>query len=263
VNRRRFLHALALGAAPAVLSTGLGTAVVRAEEDPRGLETEALSGPGLGVQHIVWSGPTVPADGIDVAFTFDDGPDPELTPRLLDLLKQRDIRATFLVIGERASERPDLLRRAIDDGHEIGNHTWSHHTLAQLSKAEIERELTRTAEVISQPVRWFRPPNGVITGAGAQVAAAHHYDILMWSCSGSSHALATPPQVAAHIEHHLEHGSVIDLHDGLGRAGFSRWRATVDAMRRRRAMELAALPEILARAKERGVRFVTMSELDA
>ena len=86
-------------------------------------------------------------------------------------------------------------------------------------------------------------------------------DVLLWSCSASPRSLRTPAEVAAHINGDLHPGTVLCMHDGLGRAGFSRWRSTVNAMRARRAMELSALPRILDEAKDRGVRFVTVSEL--
>jgi peptidoglycan/xylan/chitin deacetylase (PgdA/CDA1 family) len=255
VHRRAFLGAALLGATPTVLGAGLGTAVVRASEDDDGRRTAAGSGPGLGTQRILWSG----ADA--VALTFDDGPDPDLTPPLLDLLERRGLTATFLLIGARVEEHPDLVRRAVDGGHELGNHTWSHRSLATLDRHEVHRELERTAAVLPHPVRWFRPPDGVLTGAGAQVAAEHHYDVLLWSCSASPRSLRTPAEVASHVDHEMRSGTVLCMHDGLGRAGFSRWRATVSAMRKRRTMELAALPRILDEAKDRGVRFVTVSEL--
>ena len=244
-----------IGATPSVLGAGLGTAVVHASEDDQGVLTASTSGPGLGVQRIIWSSER------DVALTFDDGPDPELTPALLDILDAHHVPATFMVIGARAAQRPDLVRRAIDSGHEIGNHTWSHRSLATLSRTEVEREIARAADVLPEPVRWFRPPRGVLTGAGAQVAAEHRYDILLWSCSGSSPELKSTEAVATHVADRLHPGTVVCMHDGLGRAGFSHWKATVRHMRARRAMELAALPHILRRAVDAGVRFVTVSEL--
>jgi peptidoglycan/xylan/chitin deacetylase (PgdA/CDA1 family) len=255
VHRRTFLGAALLGATPTVFGAGVGTAVARASEDDDGRGTAAASGPGLGIQRILWSGAGA------VALTFDDGPDPDLTPPLLDLLARRDIQATFLLVGVRAARHPDLVRRAVDAGHELGNHTWSHRSLASLDRQEVHRELERAAGALPHPVRWFRPPDGVLTGAGAQVAAEHHYDVLLWSCSASPRSLRTPAEVSSHVDRHLRPGTVLCMHDGLGRAGFSRWRATVTAMRKRRAMELSALPRILDEALDRGVRFVTASTL--
>jgi peptidoglycan-N-acetylglucosamine deacetylase len=241
VDRRRFLQVAVLGTAPGVLGAGVGTVAVRATADDQAVGTAATSGPGLGVRRTIWSG----TSETDVALTFDDGPDPQLTPGLLDVLDRLRVPATFMVIGARAAERPDLVQRARDAGHEIGNHTWSHHSLALLPPDEVRRELARTAEVIGE-ARFFRPPRGVLTGAGAQAAAELGYDTLMWS-GGSG------------VE--LRPGMVCCLHDGLGRAGFSRWGPTVRTMRTKRARELAELPGKIERARDAGVRFVTVSEL--
>src|SRR3954462_7715615 len=72
-------------------------------------------------------------DGPYIAMTFDDGPSPETTPRLLDILKQRNIKATFFMIGQNAERHPDIVKRILADGHEIGNHSWTHPQLAKLS----------------------------------------------------------------------------------------------------------------------------------
>jgi peptidoglycan/xylan/chitin deacetylase (PgdA/CDA1 family) len=232
VDRRSFLQV-------AVLGGGLGAAGARIGGDPQAVSTAATSaGVGLGTQRVVWS---LAADDDAVALTFDDGPDPDLTPGLLDVLARHDVRATFLVVGERAAQHPDLLRRIRAGGHEVGNHTWSHHSLAELSVEGVRREIGRTAELLGAEARWFRPPRGVLTGAAAQVAAEHGYDILMWS-SGAQRPLAA--------------GAIACMHDGLGRAGFSRWSPTVTHMRAKRSRELATLPARIARATSDGLRFV-------
>ncbi|MGP3770098.1 polysaccharide deacetylase family protein [Streptomyces sp. SDT5-1] len=99
-----------------------------------------------------------------MALTFDDGPDPEYTPEILRILREHDVRATFLVCGGRAGERPDLLRRLADEGHIVGNHTWTHPLLLKLDRARIRTEMERTCELIDrtlgEPPQWFRAPYG-------------------------------------------------------------------------------------------------------
>ena len=248
MDRRRFLQTSIVGV-PAVLGVGLGTAVDRSVDDDDGLGTKARSGPGLGVQRILWSG-----SGDGVALTFDDGPDAELTPRVLDALERHGIRATFMVIGMRAAAAPDLVKRAVDAGHEIGNHTWSHHSLATLDAAQVREELTRTTELLGRivpdaDVRLFRPPRGILTGAAAQAAAELGHDVLLWSCTKGND-----------LDRKLVPGTIACLHDGTGRSELSRWPWR-HGLRAERELEVAALPSVLDRAIDSGVRFVTASEL--
>lgn len=244
MDRRRFLTAGVLGA-PAVLGVGVTSAVERAGSDDA-LHTRARSGRGLGVQRIVWSG-----TGDGVALTFDDGPDAELTPQVLDALDRARVRATFMVVGERVAAAPDLVRRAVDAGHEIGNHTWSHRNLASLAPEDVRAELGRTADLLARvvpdaTVRFFRPPRGVLTGAAAQAAGELGYDVLLWSCTRSGLDRRVPP------------GTVACLHDGTGRSELGRW-PWHHSLRRKRRTEVAGFPSALARMADDGVRFVTAS----
>jgi len=100
----------------------------------------------------------------ELALTFDDGPNPAWTPRLLDLLAERDVRATFFMVGKFAKAERDLARRVADAGHLVGNHTWSHPDLSRARDANVLDELTRTndllADITGKPIRYFRPPFG-------------------------------------------------------------------------------------------------------
>ena len=99
-----------------------------------------------------------------IAMTFDDGPHPALTPQLLDMLKTRGSKATFFLIGESAAAHPDIVRRIAAEGHEIGNHSWSHPQLTKLKPAALREELERTsstiAEIIGKPILVMWPPYG-------------------------------------------------------------------------------------------------------
>src|SRR5438132_10143074 len=99
-----------------------------------------------------------------IALTFDDGPSAKLTPKLLDVLAAHHIKATFFVIGENVAEHPEIVARAAREGHEIGNHSWSHPNLAKMSDAGVRNQLQRTNDAIksdtgSHPTI-FRPPSG-------------------------------------------------------------------------------------------------------
>jgi peptidoglycan/xylan/chitin deacetylase (PgdA/CDA1 family) len=102
-----------------------------------------------------------------VAMTYDDGPHPRLTPTLLDALKARGLSATFYLIGKSVVTWPDIVRRIADEGHEIGNHTWSHPNMARLGDSAMLREIDRTSEAIQKitgrPPVTFRPPYGAFT----------------------------------------------------------------------------------------------------
>jgi peptidoglycan-N-acetylglucosamine deacetylase len=111
-------------------------------------------------------GPTLvaPRTPGQIALTFDDGPNPAWTPRLLDILAEHNVHATFFMVGKFAKSERELARRVADAGHLIGNHTWSHPDLSRTRDANVLDELTRTNDILAsitgKPVRYFRPPFG-------------------------------------------------------------------------------------------------------
>ena len=106
-------------------------------------------------------------DGPYIAMTFDDGPSPDNTTRLLDILKQRNIKVTFFMIGPNVVAHPEIARRALAEGHEIGNHSWTHPQLSKLSDLRVAEEITKTQEAIKNACGFtptlLRPPYGAIT----------------------------------------------------------------------------------------------------
>jgi peptidoglycan/xylan/chitin deacetylase (PgdA/CDA1 family) len=100
----------------------------------------------------------------EIALTFDDGPNPAWTPRLLDLLAEHNIHATFFLVGKFAKTERALARRVVESGHLVGNHTWGHPDLSRTRAANVLDELTRTndllGEITGEPIRYFRPPFG-------------------------------------------------------------------------------------------------------
>src|SRR5215212_8463118 len=95
--------------------------------------------------------------GRRIALTFDDGPDPRTTPRILDSLREHDLKATFFVLGRRVKERPGLLRRIVKEGHTIGNHTYNHTDMSDLSQKRMRLELRRTQEAVDDALGYHYP----------------------------------------------------------------------------------------------------------
>ncbi|MFP3986587.1 polysaccharide deacetylase family protein [Streptomyces sp. E11-3] len=120
-----------------------------------------------------------------MVLTFDDGPDPRYTPGILKTLRRYDVRAMFFVCGEMAEANPDLMRRMADDGHTVGNHTWSHPQLTLLSRSAIRRQIERTSDVVDdlvgEPPRWFRAPYGAWNRATFQLGSEFGMEPLAWT----------------------------------------------------------------------------------
>lgn len=221
------------------------------------------TGATYGTMQVVWNGPgTAKA----VALTYDDGPHGEYTPRFLDVLRDHGARATFNVVGTLVAGDADIVKRAADEGHEIGNHSWRHDHFVQRDAAEIARSLTRCADAIEAAIgrrpTWFRPTRGEITGSVLLAAAATGHQTMMWSYTGT---LDAPPANAylRSFTDALAPGMIASYHDGLGSTTFGRESSMKRKLRSYREAELAALPGILAAGTDAGYRFVTMSELIA
>jgi peptidoglycan-N-acetylglucosamine deacetylase len=131
----------------------------------------------------VWRLPARAADGI--ALTFDDGPDPQSTPAILDLLSAHQVRATFFVIGKQVEAHPETARRIVDAGHAIAGHTYSHRELPSLDPATMSTELERCRRVIADATgvdtRLVRPPRGRLDWRSLRLAAKLGYTVVHWS----------------------------------------------------------------------------------
>ncbi|WP_405608556.1 polysaccharide deacetylase family protein [Streptomyces sp. NBC_01511] len=127
----------------------------------------------------------MPYLGRSMVLTFDDGPDPRYTPGILETLRAHDVRAMFFVCGEMATGQRDLLREMADDGHIVGNHTWSHPELPKLRPARIREEMERTSEVIERtlgrPPVWFRAPYGSWNRHTFTIGAGLGMEPLAWT----------------------------------------------------------------------------------
>src|SRR6516225_6060435 len=134
-------------------------------------------------QNITFS--SVHTDGAYIAMTFDDGPSATLTPKLLDLLAARHIKVTFFVIGENVAEHPEIVTRAAREGHEIGNHSWSHPNFAKMSQESVRSQLQRTDDAIKNATgkrpTLMRPPYGSLTEREKRwIHDEFGYQIILW-----------------------------------------------------------------------------------
>lgn len=184
-----------------------------------------------------------------IAITFDDGPHPRNTPRLLDMLKERGIRSTFFVVGDMVRHNPQLLRRMIAEGHEIGNHTVTHSTLSRMSDAGLRDELRKAHQQIlaatGVPPRCMRPPGGAIRKDQKQLMLKEFgYPTILWSCDPKDWQRPGVSVVTQRLIDGATPGGILLAHDLHA--------PTVDAMPR-------TLDTLLAK----GYRFVTISELIA
>jgi peptidoglycan/xylan/chitin deacetylase (PgdA/CDA1 family) len=128
---------------------------------------------------------TAPARPGEIALTFDDGPNPQWTPKLLDALASHKVHATFFLLGGFAQAQPDLIRRIAAEGHLIGNHSWSHPDLSRTSARNVREELVRTSQTLEQmvgaPVRYFRPPFGARRPAVFRIARELKLTPVLWN----------------------------------------------------------------------------------
>lgn len=154
-----------------------------------------------------------------VVLTFDDGPDDLITPAMLDVLRDWQSTATFFVIGDQVQARPDLVRRAAEEGHTIGNHTWSHADLTGLDPEGVRGELARTSDAIaaatgSPPTLW-RPPFGKHDAAVDAEAEDLGMQLLSWSdgTDGLDWQGLAPQAIADRVVGNAEPGSIVLLHD--------------------------------------------------
>lgn len=124
-------------------------------------------------------------EGRTMVLTFDDGPDPRYTPGILRTLRRYDVRAMFFVCGEMAVDNKDLLREMADDGHLIGNHTWTHPLLPKMSRSAMREEIERTSDVVEdavgEPPAWFRAPYGAWNRNAFQLGADLGMEPLAWT----------------------------------------------------------------------------------
>ena len=198
---------------------------------------------------------TGPRDTAKVALTFDDGPDPEVTPLLLDTLKARGARATFFTIGRHLARHRGIAERALRDGHELGNHSWQHDRMqnfygTRAQATDIDRSMQLIREVSgSDALPLYRPPIGLKSPALARAAHERGLRVIAWSLHSRDTMLRDPQRIAARLLKRVQAGDIILMHDGHDRDG------------QHRVATAEALPLVLDGLAKRGLQGVTVSEL--
>lgn len=187
-----------------------------------------------------------------VTLTFDDGPDPTNTPVVLQNLKKHNAKATFFVLGSRAEKYPLLLQEMVNNGHEIGNHSYSHANFNNKDNDFISNEIQKTNDIIyritMQKPLLFRPPGGYLSYALVDnISQKEKVTIAYWTYQQDSKDWqgGSPESIANHIINNIQPGQIIILHDGCN-----------NGLRTAQAVDI-----VLNKLCSQGYRFVTMSEL--
>jgi len=221
-----------------------------------GLAAAGIAAHGAWHRNSVVFGPVLthlPGDELVVSLTFDDGPNPRATPRILEVLRREGVRATFFVLGRHAERWPELVRRTALDGHQIGNHGYFHRKLHRRSPSYVRDDLTRGTEQIVRASgvrpRHFRAPHGFRSPWVTPIAASLGQRTVGWSLGVWDSARPGADVIAARALEGMRAGSILLLHDGDG------YDPDGD-----RLQTAEALPDILAGLRRRGFRFTTLPD---
>ncbi len=204
------------------------------------LSSDFSKGSGISFSRVLVSGNYI-------AMTFDDGPHPQNTPRLLDMLRARNVKATFYVIGRSVDLYPQVVRRTVAEGHEIGNHSHTHRLLSKLSDSEVRMEMARCRDAVGRAagvqIRTMRPPyGGLLQRQRELVHSEFGYPTILWSVDPLDWKRPGPEVVSSRILSGTNAGAIVLAHDLHAQ--------TVDAM-----------PATIDGLLRRGFKFVTVSQL--
>ena len=191
-----------------------------------------------------------------VALTFDDGPSPVWTPKILDELKKAGVKATFFMIGEHVEKYPDVARRVAEEGHEIGNHTIDHHVLVYYKMDELEKEIKDNEKIIKtitgQTTRYFRPPKAWLTAKEKKKIREMGYKTVLWTLNSKDWVTFDDKYIIRYILNHIKPGDIILFHDSGG-------VFTAEGGNRNETVKTIA--QLTQKLKEKGYSFVTITDL--
>ena len=188
-----------------------------------------------------------------IALTFDDGPDKDYTPQILGILKKTDVKATFFVVGENVEWNREIIKRQYEEGHEIGNHTFTHINVSQKGYDEIYKEINSTQQLVKNIIgiepKLFRPPYRAISKAMCSIVKENDMNIVLWS-NLDARDWSNPGvhNIVDTIISKVQNGTIILLHD-------------YNNLRSEKSQTIKALEIVIPKLKEMGYKFVTVSQL--
>ncbi len=192
---------------------------------------------------------SVKTDGMQIAITFDDGPHPMQTRRILEILDRYAVKATFFMVGVNVVNYPTVAAEVIARGHEVGNHTYSHDRLKELSGEAISREIGLCEDVLEELFEYrphlFRPPQGAISTFVEHCTEHHDYTMILWSLDTRDWECRNTDAIVESVLSNIKPGDIILMHDYIGRES-----------KTPEALEIL-LPQLI----ERGFEPVTVSRL--
>jgi peptidoglycan-N-acetylglucosamine deacetylase len=188
----------------------------------------------------------------EIALTFDDAPDANFTPKILDILKKNGVKATFFVVGWRVEAYPDIVKRIVAEGHILGNHSYNHANLPKLKDDAFHEQIIKTDRLIEKFTGFtpniVRPPYGNVTERQVQWLVTQKKIIVNWNVDSLDWKGLKAEQVATNVLTHVHAGSIILQHSGTGTGGDL--SGTVNA-----------LPKIIDELKNEGFKLVTIPKL--
>ena len=184
-----------------------------------------------------------------IALTFDDGPHPRYTPKILEILKKYGVKATFFVIGQNIEYYPGIVEQIIADGHEIGNHTYRHKHTRMLDEDTFCKDVSRCDGMLFEKcdynIKLFRPPEGYVDEKVRMISKELGYSIILWNIDTRDWAHETPYMIEQNIINNISAGDIILMHDYV-----SGENSTIEALDR-------VIPKLL----DENYKFVSVSEL--
>lgn len=190
--------------------------------------------------------PNIPDNRPRVALTFDDGPHPQNTLKILDILNRYNAKATFFMLGQNVERSNGIPKKVIEQGSEIGTHTWDHKNLNKLSKEEVQNEINSSCDKIKEfsgtEVKYFRPPYGNANTQVGDIAKMNNKYIILWNIDTEDWKSKNAEMVANHVLDNVKDGDIVLMHDI--------YLTTVEACEK-----------IVEELTNRGYRLVTISEL--